>query len=34
MTVEEANEATSVLLSADMRWVRDHIMAAVFASSS
>lgn len=34
MTVEEANEATITLLSADMRWVRDHVLAALFANAS
>lgn len=30
MTVEEANEATNTLLMADARWIRDHILAALF----
>lgn len=30
MTVEEANEATNTLLMADARWMRDHILAALF----
>ena len=34
MTVEEANEATITLQSADMRWVRDHILAALFANTN
>lgn len=32
MTVEEANEATATLLMADIRWMRDHILAALFAN--
>lgn len=34
MTVQEANDITATMLSADMRWVRDHIMAALFANSA
>ncbi len=34
MTVEEANRYTLTLLSADARWVRDHILAALFANAS
>lgn len=34
MTVEEANRYTLTLLSADARWVRDHILAAIFANTS
>lgn len=34
MTVEEANRYTLALLSADARWVRDHILAALFANAS
>lgn len=34
MTVQEANDLTATLLSADVRWVRDHTLAALFASSS
>lgn len=30
MTVDEANEATNTLLMADARWMRDHILAALF----
>lgn len=33
MTVQEANDITTTLLGADIRWVRDHILAALFASS-
>jgi len=34
MTVEEANRYTLALLSADARWVRDHILAAIFANAA
>lgn len=34
LTVEEANQHTLTLLSADMRWVRDHVLAALFASTA
>jgi hypothetical protein len=34
MTVQEANDLTATLLSADVRWIRDHIMAALFANAS
>ena len=34
LTVQEANKITATLLSADARWLRDHILAALFASSS
>lgn len=34
MTVADANRITSTLLSADMRWLRDHMLAALFANSS
>jgi hypothetical protein len=30
MTVQEANDITNTLLSADARWVRDHILACIF----
>ena len=30
MTVEDANEWTASLMSADFRWMRDHILAALF----
>lgn len=30
MTVQEANEATATLISADARWMRDHLLAALF----
>lgn len=31
MTVEDANNVTATMLMADSRWVRDHILAALFA---
>lgn len=34
MTVQEANDATLTILSADARWVRDHILAALFVDGS
>lgn len=34
MTVAEAERITAAMLEADMRWVRDHILAALFASAS
>jgi len=34
MTVQEANDATATLLSADVRWLRDHILAAMFTNVS
>lgn len=34
MTVQEANEATQTLISADYRWVRDHVLAALYANTS
>jgi len=34
MTVQEANDATATLISADARWMRDHILAALYANSS
>lgn len=34
MTVEEANRYTLTLLSADARWMRDHVLAALFANAS
>jgi hypothetical protein len=30
MTVQEANDATAALISADIRWMRDHALAALF----
>lgn len=30
MTVQEANDATFTLISADIRWLRDHLLAALF----
>lgn len=32
MTVQEANDATATLISADVRWMRDHILAALFTN--
>jgi hypothetical protein len=32
MTVQEANDITATLTSADARWLRDHILAALFAN--
>lgn len=34
MTVEEANNIVSSLLLADRRWMRDHMLAALFANAS
>lgn len=34
MTVGEANELTSALVSADVRWMRDHILAALYDNTS
>lgn len=34
MTVQEVNDATSMLQMADARWVRDHILAALFFSTN
>ena len=34
MTVQEANDITNTLLNADLRWMRDHVLAALFASAS
>lgn len=34
MTVQEANDITATLVSADVRWLRDHILAAVFTNVS
>jgi hypothetical protein len=33
MTVQEASELTAMLLSADVRWMRDHVLAALFVNS-
>lgn len=33
MTVEEANTYTNALISADMRWMRDHVLAALFSNT-
>jgi hypothetical protein len=33
-TVQEVNEATNTLLMADARWMRDHILAALFFSTN
>ncbi len=34
MTVQEASDATSALISADIRWMRDHALAALFNNST
>lgn len=34
MTVAEANDITNTLITADMRWMRDHILAALFTNAS
>jgi hypothetical protein len=34
MTVQEANDVTASMLSADVRWMRDHALAALFANAS
>lgn len=34
MTVKEANDAAVALVSADMRWVRDHALASLFANTA
>ncbi len=34
MTVQEANDATAALISADIRWMRDHALAALFNNST
>lgn len=34
MTVQEANDITAALISADVRWLRDHILAALYANAS
>lgn len=34
MTVQEANDYTSTLITADLRWMRDHILAALFTNAS
>lgn len=34
MTVEEVNNAMSTLIMADARWMRDHILAALFTNAS
>lgn len=34
MTVEEANNHTVALLSADARWMRDHVLASLYANAS
>lgn len=33
MTVEDANKITLTMLEADIRWMRDHLMAALFAAT-
>jgi hypothetical protein len=32
MTVQEANDITATLISADVRWLRDHILAGLFTN--
>lgn len=34
MTVQEASDATAALISADIRWMRDHALAALFANTT
>jgi hypothetical protein len=34
MTVQEANNATNTLLMGDIRWMRDHILAALFYNAA
>lgn len=34
MTVEDANNRLATLLTADARWMRDHMLAAIYASTS
>jgi hypothetical protein len=34
MTVQEANDAVNTLITADKRWIRDHILAALFANAA
>jgi len=34
MTVQEASDLTATLISADVRWMRDHILAALFTNAS
>lgn len=34
MTVQEANNVLAALLTGDMRWMRDHMLAALFANAS
>lgn len=34
MTVEDANRITASMLEADMRWMRDHVLAALFADAA
>ncbi|MEI7847453.1 MAG: hypothetical protein WCK35_16755 [Chloroflexota bacterium] len=34
MTVQEASDATSALITADMRWMRDHALAGLFNNST
>jgi len=34
MTVQEANDVTAAMLSADIRWMRDHALAALFMNVS
>jgi hypothetical protein len=34
MTVQEASDATAALISADIRWMRDHALAGLFANAT
>lgn len=34
MTVADANRITATMISADMRWVRDHMLAALFTNAA
>jgi hypothetical protein len=34
LTVQEANDITATLTGGDVRWVRDHILAAIFANAN
>lgn len=34
LTVQEANDITATLISADVRWLRDHILAALFTNAN
>lgn len=34
LTVQDANDLTAAMISADIRWVRDHILAALYANAT